>query len=302
MNKLVFYIFFISFSAFSQKVSLDLDTNLLRIGEHLSALIECCDADSLNIDWNNADSLFNDFEILQKTNLKIKISPDTCFYKNYILTSFDTGSFLLPELPLVIVDNDTFFTNLKIVDFLPVQVDSLNMFFDNKPIKKIPFKLIELWYYKYYLLILLCIVLFMYLFFRYFLNKKEVKVSKYLEPDIPIDIYFLNKISVLNSKKYLKSQQYKKFYTELSDILRGYLELRFDIPALESSSSDLKNLLKQIDCLDDWLNEFLRISDLVKFAKGLPEERQSQLFCDSIKLFIKKHGVVPVLDVNEKTT
>ena len=79
--------------------------------------------------------------------------------------------------------------------------------------------------------------------------------------------------------------------SELSEIFRGYLELRFNIPALESSTHELKGLLNNLKIKEKWFTNFFRNNDIVKFAKGIPSKKESVIFLDNIKDFIKKLGV-----------
>ena len=77
----------------------------------------------------------------------------------------------------------------------------------------------------------------------------------------------------------------------MSEIFRGYLELRFNIPALESSTYELKDLLSNLKIKEKWLGHFFRNNDIVKFAKGIPSKKDSLLFLENIKSFIIKFGV-----------
>ena len=74
----------------------------------------------------------------------------------------------------------------------------------------------------------------------------------------------------------------KRFYFELSLIIREYLEGRYESPAVERTTFELENdeKLKEID--GDYYKkmfEFFYRADLAKFAKFLPsvEEAESDL-------------------------
>ena len=78
----------------------------------------------------------------------------------------------------------------------------------------------------------------------------------------------------------------------MSEIFRGYLELRFNIPALESSTYELKLFIQDLSINESWINMFLRNSDIVKFAKGIPLDKDSESFFIKVKSFIMKFGVL----------
>ncbi|RPG60707.1 MAG: hypothetical protein CBD51_000550 [Flavobacteriales bacterium TMED191] len=291
--KQLYILFFVSLSLFSQNIVLDVDTNLLRIGEQFNVTMNYFSIDSLDINLNQAENLFDEFEVLKESGLEKMFDIDTFFYKNYLLTSFDTGIFILSPKIITQQNLDTLSVNPISITFLPVELDSANKFFDIKPPKDVPFKLKELLGYKYVFLILLLILLIYYFTYKYVFKTSNIQESREVIK-IPVDIYYLNKIKELSSKKYLEEDKFQLYYTRLSEILRGYLEHRFDIPALESSTYDLKLLLRNININEEWLNDFLRVGDLVKFAKGLPSKKVSESFLKSVKLFIKANKIKPV--------
>ena len=77
--------------------------------------------------------------------------------------------------------------------------------------------------------------------------------------------------------------------TYLSEIFRGYLEFRFNISALESTSDDLISELKKIKIMEKWMLNFIQESDLVKFAKYIPNKNEELLFINLVEDFIKKN-------------
>ena len=253
--KQLYILFFVSLSLFSQNIVLDVDTNLLRIGEQFNVTMNYFSIDSLDINLNQAEDLFDEFEVLKESGLEKMFDIDTFFYKNYLLTSFDTGIFILSPKIITQQNLDTLSVNPISITFLPVKLDSANKFFDIKPPKDVPFKLKELLGYKYVFLILLLILLIFYFAYKYVFKTPNIEENREVIK-IPIDIYYLNKIKELSSKKYLEEDKFQLYYTRLSEILRGYLEHRFDIPALESSTYDLKLLLKNININEEWLNDF----------------------------------------------
>jgi len=84
----------------------------------------------------------------------------------------------------------------------------------------------------------------------------------------------------------------KEFYERISDILRHYIEHRFDLRAPERTTEEflaelaLSDVLGQTD--KKMLEEFLIHCDLVKFAKHDPTHDQVQRTFDIVKDFIEK--------------
>ncbi|MGC9070812.1 MAG: hypothetical protein ACP5IO_05840 [Elusimicrobiales bacterium] len=77
----------------------------------------------------------------------------------------------------------------------------------------------------------------------------------------------------LISKNLVEQNRIKEFYFELSDIIRKYIEEEFNVCATQMTSNELVRKLKNEFSVEIIikLKEFLEISDLVKFAKYIPE-------------------------------
>ena len=293
MRNIYIYIlfFFLSF-VFSQNAILEIDTNLLRIGEQFNLSLKVYEVDTQFVSIIQNDSLFNDIELIGQAEWQSVFEKDTYLLKNFIFTSFDTGSFIINPLSLLNASNDTIFTNSLVVDFIAMPVDTTNQFFDIKPPKEIPFLMMELLKYVPYLFLFILCVLILFGIWKYLQKKNNSKFKETVLPSVPLDVYFLDKLDKLLQKKYIESEKYKDFYTELSEIFRSYLEKRFNILALESSTYELKEILYQKDLYQDWLNGFFRNNDIVKFARGVPSSKESLHFFENIKAFIVEYSVL----------
>ena len=77
----------------------------------------------------------------------------------------------------------------------------------------------------------------------------------------------------LREKKFLEVAKIKEYYSELSDILRRYLDRRFGFQTLELTTFEILNLLKEKNFERNVLEKaklLFENSDLVKFAKYSP--------------------------------
>jgi hypothetical protein len=85
----------------------------------------------------------------------------------------------------------------------------------------------------------------------------------------------LQKLANLKQKQLWKNGQTKEHYAELSLILREYLETRFKIAALESTTAEIQQMLKATDfpiVSRNDLKAILEKTDLVKYAQSQPSE------------------------------
>jgi len=293
-------IFFTTNFLFAQ-VQWKIDTTRIRIGEQI--LYELSTPLQTKVQFPNLklDSLKH-LEIVQDfpiDTLKNRL------YKKYLLTSFDSGAYTLPAQE-VLISNQRFLTDSILIQVGTVAVDTTKQgLFPIKPIYKAPPKT---WHEYLYLLwwilgILLLIALIWWLAFR---SKKMIQ----WKPKVvltPFDIA-LNQLKALDEKNLIGQQKIKEYYTELTDIVRNYIEQDVKISAMEITSDELIRVLKKtnkykkLGISRDQINHlelFLHNADLVKFAKAKPELETLRSDRDFAEIVLKELKTVvskPELD------
>ncbi len=100
------------------------------------------------------------------------------------------------------------------------------------------------------------------------------------------------RLRVLIEEDLVGSGRLKEFYERISDILRRYIEHRFNLRAPERTTEEFLIDLASTDVLNpsdkEDLGKFLQHCDLVKFAKYNPTTEQIQQTFDLVKEFIEK--------------
>ena len=271
-KQIVYILFFIGFVGFAQEnpVSIASDTTAIKIGEQIQYKIAVFKAGTVIFPKLQLDSL-GKVEVVE--SLPVDTLKDTN-EKIYVLTSFDSGRYTIPKQQ-VLINNKTFFTDSLLVSVATVKVDTLKQqMFPIKAIKSEPKTFDDykplLWWA---LLILVLIAVALYFIFRKKEKKEEVVVFV-----APIQ-EALQRLKELDEKQLLQQNKIKIYYSELTDIVRTYIEKDIYIPALESTTNEL------IDTINDFnessklgisketiqqLKEILQSADMVKFAKSQP--------------------------------
>jgi hypothetical protein len=118
-------------------------------------------------------------------------------------------------------------------------------------------------------------------------RKKNEEILAYRRPAHEIAYEALE---ALKKKEYLKHGQTKNYYIELSDIVRRYLENRFNLHAPEMTTEEFLNAVRQDKALSyehkSLLRDFLSHCDLVKFAKYQPPQEEANLSFESAKRLV----------------
>ncbi len=219
---------------------------------------------------------------------------------DYVISVYDTGHFTIPPYPLAYLTSDTSLTPSIIeAPAIDIYVKSVLKGEDKPELKDIKPPLTIPFNYRFWGMVafvgLLVLGLF-YLLYRLW-KKKQEKGYVFTPPPPPPPAHevALNALNDLFATDLLERQQFKAFFSRLSEILRAYLEGRFFIRALEETTSEilqeLPNHLSDSTLLTQ-LQEILETADLVKFAKYIPTmdevERLKQLSID----FVQKTKII----------
>jgi hypothetical protein len=102
----------------------------------------------------------------------------------------------------------------------------------------------------------------------------------------------LEGLSILAQSKLLAEGRFKEYYSVLSDIVRTYIEIRFEIRAPEMTTEEFLILSRSSEKLNEgqkkFLSELLQASDMVKFAKHIPLVEQASENLRLARLFIQE--------------
>ena len=90
--------------------------------------------------------------------------------------------------------------------------------------------------------------------------------------------------------------QIARQYIEVTAVVRQYLEDRYGVPALESTTSDLRSFLDAAALGPDARTQVLALlgeADLVKFAKALPPQSAARASEERARAFVKRTTPTP---------
>ncbi len=111
-------------------------------------------------------------------------------------------------------------------------------------------------------------------------------------PPVPPHVIALKALEALKREGLLEKDECEPFYTELSLILRVYLEGRFRLNAPDETTEELVDELSRSPELRgtqrDILLDFMRQADIVKFAKGHPDRATMESAFDTTKEFVEE--------------
>ena len=207
--------------------------------------------------------------IADKTNPKV-----VTISRQYTITSFDAGLQTIPAFSLQ-VNAQSFKTDPLPLQVTAVAVDTTKAIYDIKQPLAVKYSFLD-WLKDHWLWVvisLVAILLIAGLIFYLWKKSKNKPVKQEVKPLVPADVTALNKLAALRDKKLWEQEEVKQYHIELTDILREYLEKRYNIKALEQTSEEIFASLRGMEITDQnrsKLRQILMLADLVKFAKGKP--------------------------------
>lgn len=266
------------FVAHSQvEVSARLDSNTITLGDQVRLALTASTSQKLPLVFPTLEELSGNDIVAVSQHFD---TSDNQITQTTILTSFEEGTHTLKGLQVGVAQNGTvvpFYPAgdsivLKVLDVAGVDTTSLDIK-DIASTMKVPYTFWEIFRWVLLALGIAAIVfLAIYLSRRIKEHKPIIPIPE--TPPIPAYVQALNNLEHLRTRSLWQQGMIKEYHTELTDVLRTYLEQDFDISSAEMTSDQTleafeETLPAEKSLLGD-LRHILQTADMVKFAKSEP--------------------------------
>ena len=142
-----------------------------------------------------------------------------------------------------------------------------------------------------------------YLAYRYWKRRKRKKAPDvYVPPPKAPHVLAYEELAALKEKKLWQQGLLKQYYSEVTEVLRRYIERRFEVMALEETTDEIIAGLRSKN-LDNGImaqtERILRRADLVKFAKyvpGIPEHEEMMVVVYDVVDKTKPVAITPTAE------
>lgn len=221
------------------------------------------------------DSSLNGLEIvgIPKIDTLNTTSAGTELQTKIVLTSFDSGSHFWPKLPAYIQKPDgsvdTVWFDGKEIQYSTIQIDTTSFKpYDIKGQMEYPITLKEVLMWAG-IAILFALIVFSIV---RFIKRRKMKRSFFEKPkqSDPPYLIALRDLEKIRSESLWQNGKEKLYYTYITEVLRVYIEARFNINAMEYTSAEILRDLSGAGIDKNTfalLKDLLGVADLVKFAK-----------------------------------
>lgn len=299
-------------SAQNASVKVSINPENIIIGQQATLQVDVTTDRDKNIVFPQyKDTLVAGVEVVSEEPIDTIASGNGVTYsRKYIVTSFDSAQYTIPYIP-VIEGLDTLRSNsvslnvntIELTDATKAyldevkenQVDSIDFakmgINDIKPIQKPEFVWTD--YLNYILIGLLVLLIIAVVIIGIYLYLKKKKNGYFFKPEVvlPPHVVALSALDNIKESKLWQQGREKDFYTDLTEVLRQYIEKRFGTGAFEKTSDEILHDLKYNPQANESLSsleQILKLADLVKFAKYTPMPDENSLSLMNAYMFVNR--------------
>lgn len=282
------------------------DTSSIIIGDQIGFSVSATMPSGINAALSTmTDTLTGKIIILGRSNRDTVISPDgkLTVTDRYLITGFDSGRYSIPPFYAEYLSGDSLKRYYSDYSFLTVDrpdvtpQDTTDVIFDIVPPRTAPVTFSEILPWLVIAVIALAVI---YLLAR-LLPRNPLR--RFVRPPAPVEpahVIALRELSRLKEKELWQKGEVKEYYSRLSDILRRYIDDRYGIMSPELTTDETVRMLQKASVTThdqmSLVKELLSVSDMVKFAKYLPQsDIHEKSYSDGVRFveLTRKSDVTP---------
>ncbi len=287
------------------KASAELSPHTILIGDQVEMDLRFSVPKGTQVIWPTIqDTILGNIRVIGRTKIDTTWAADKQslqMSQSLKLTCFDSGFYTIPpihffyrNLPDTTMRSEA--TGIQVLTVHTLAVDTTQAI---KPIKgpvKVGISILD--YLGWIITGFLFIAIAAFLTWYYFKRKRGEPIFV-LRPAVKYQPHewALMELEKLRAKKIWQSGKIKDYHTGLTDILRKYIEDRFHLMAMESTTGEILDDLEEKTRIEkgsrEILSRILTMADLVKFAKYLPLPDEHEQNMEYAVEFVNKTYTTP---------
>lgn len=311
--RLLFVVMFFVFSGSIQllkaqqvTVKASIDSTHMLIGDQLKLILEIEKPKNMDIQFPHIPDTFSSkhIEVVKRLpidTLELDDKNREKLTQHFLISSFDSGSHVIPPFFFKLkLDKklDSIATKALMFQVLTMKIDTTKGPADIKLPYAAPVTLKEVTPYILGIILIAAILFFIFYYIKW--KKKNIPLfSKPEKPADPAHIIALRELDRIKAQKLWQQEKIKQYYSEVADTIRIYIGNRFDIPAMEQTSSETISIFKKNkelvpEASVDQIQHILSLADLVKFAKYTPLVDDNNLTLMNAYFFVNQTKQVEI--------
>ena len=262
----------------NREYSAEIDTNYIMIGDQIHFRMKVKAEPGVKVAFPQLkDTIAQGIEIISGPVRDSIMEKDgrVLVQESYVITSFDSGVFVIPPMPIEIQQesyNNTLRTDPLHLIVNTFVVDQQKGNYDIVMPLAAPWTFAEI--LPYLLWTLLGIVVILLVVWIIKVRKSRKSLFHHEKPAIPPYVLAMKALEEIKKEKLWQSGKTKEYYTQLTDTIRNYLDGELGISAMEQTSFETLKALEKCEQVNakqrDKLADMFETADFVKFAKAEP--------------------------------
>lgn len=218
------------------------------------------------------------------------------YSQNYTLTSFKDTLLYVEPLCFSVNGDTVRSSSLTLNVVQPFEMDTTNAITDIKPVLKA-----KIWWWGIIRWVLLGILLAGiavggYFLYRWLRKRYQKDAEEEVNQELlrPCDEVALEKLDAIKEEKAWQQGEHKRYFTDLTFVIREYIGRRYEVRSTEKTSDDTLQAMRPILAAADQkelylqLEKMLRLADLVKFAKWQPMPDENEMALRAAYAFVNE--------------
>jgi hypothetical protein len=278
------------------RVTLEIDKREISIADRINLTITVDIEENYEVEMPAFGDKLEQFGIVDYHNTQPELKDENRkqVSRSYVLEPFLSGDYKITPMKISFFRKDGDAANrhfvetpevvIKVKSLLPEDIKDLKL---NEIIPPLSYpRSYKVWVWTGAGILLVFLLAAAFLFYRKRINSRDSSYIRLRAHEIAY-----NELKALVDENLIEKGDIKQFFLRLSAIVRRYIENRFGLRAPEQTTEEfLSGLETALNFPDEYkplLNNFLKYSDLVKFARFQPGNEDIQQSFDSCKAFIQ---------------
>ena len=285
----------------AQKITVTarLDSTVLWIGNQAHLTFEVTQQPNQKISMPIfTDSIVGGLDLVEPVKIDTLKSQDghITVKQHYLVTAFKDSLLYIPPFPFVLNGDTVWSKSLSLKVVQPFKIDTAsNKIADIKSVFNPKFNWLNLLFVILLILAIHALIILLIVLYQKYFKKQPVLSSKELKLLQPPYVVALNQLDKIKQEKPWQQGRSKEYHTELTDVVREYIERVFSVNSMEMTSEEilehLRNLRMEQKTAYSGLKQILKLADLVKFAKWNATPDEHELSLTNAYLFVNQTKV-----------
>ena len=298
-------------SSFAQAVSAKAFTDSLnyQVGDYINLFIQVEHNKNISISNPALSDSASKVEIIKQESPEVENHNGNLITTfRYIISKYDSGNVTIPPIPVLYKvkgnqELQTAYTNEVSFTVHTLKIVPGGEIKDVKAPIKIPLDWKEILIWSLIILIILGIAFYFYQRYKKKKNQETVKVKKIIQK--PPHVIAIYELRALEQQQLWQKGMIKDYHSRITEIIRRYFQDQFYLPALELTTSEVMQYLKQVrraEIIIDTTFNFLSNADLVKFAKFKPMASVNEEMMKQAVEIVEKTKPVPEKEITAEVS